>query len=102
MGERDLVLAIFRFAVCDYLGLSYGHDAADRPRRIRGCFATEAGSYLTSTRATDLADMAGFRAELVWRQAGRCEGQQRRRRRRWMTGGSQHERADAVSRRQPG
>ena len=69
VGARDLVLAIFRLAVCDYLGLSYGHDAADRPRRIGGSFATEAGSYLTSNRATELADMAGFRAERVWRQA---------------------------------
>ena len=31
-GARDLVLAIFRLAVCDYLGLSYGHDGPDRPR----------------------------------------------------------------------
>lgn len=74
VGARDLILAIFRLAVCDYLGLSYGYDAADRPRRIAGCFATEAGSYLTSTRATDLADMAGFRAELVWRQAQAMRG----------------------------
>ena len=29
---RDLVLAIFRLAVCDYLGLSYGHDGPDRSR----------------------------------------------------------------------
>jgi len=29
---RDLVLAIFRLAVCDYLGLSYGHDGPDRAR----------------------------------------------------------------------
>ncbi len=74
VGARDLVLAIFRLAVCDYLGLSYGHDAADRPRRIAVCFAAEAGTYLTSAHAVDLADIAGFRAELVWRQAQAMRG----------------------------
>ena len=69
VGARDLVLAIFRLAVCDYLGLSYGHDAVDRPRRVHGCFSTEAGKYLTSAHAMDLAGLAGFRSELVWRQA---------------------------------
>ena len=69
-GARDLVLAIFRLAVCDYLGLSYGHDNADRPRACRTRHgAAEAGLFLVSAWASDLAVMAGFRSELVWREA---------------------------------
>jgi hypothetical protein len=69
-GARDLVLAIFRLAVCDYLGLSYGHDGADRPRTCRtGHGALEAGLFLASAWASDLAEMAGFRSERVWREA---------------------------------
>jgi hypothetical protein len=69
-GARDLVLAIFRLAVCDYLGLSYGHDGADRPRACRTRHdAAEVGLFLASAWASDLAEMAGFRSELVWREA---------------------------------
>lgn len=67
---RDLVLAIFRLAVCDYLGLSYGHDGPDR---LRHCGprsrAAEAGLFLTSSWAAHLAELAGFRADLVCREA---------------------------------
>ena len=69
-GARDLVLAIFRIAVCDYLGLSYGHDGADRPRACRTRQgAAEARLFLVSGSASDLAEMAGFRSELVWLEA---------------------------------
>jgi hypothetical protein len=69
-GARDLVLAIFRLAVCDYLGLSYGHDGADRPRACRTRHdSPEVGLFLASAWASDLAEMAGFRSELVWREA---------------------------------
>ena len=67
---RDLVLAIFRLAVCDYLGLSYGHDGPDRSRHCgRSDRAVEAGFFLTSSWAAHLAELAGFRADLVWREA---------------------------------
>ena len=63
-GARDLVLAIFRLAVCDYLGLSYGHDGPDRPRACRTRQdAAEAGLFLTGAWAAHLAENAGFRAE---------------------------------------
>ena len=69
-GARDLVLAIFRLAVCDYLGRSYGHDGPDR---IRACrtrqHVVEAGLFLTGARAAHLGEIAGFRAEVVWREA---------------------------------
>jgi hypothetical protein len=68
-GARDLVLAIFRLAVCDYLGRSFGHNEPARPRRVRRCFGPEATLFLTSAWAGHLAEMAGFRAELVWREA---------------------------------
>jgi hypothetical protein len=69
-GARDLVLAIFRLAVCDYLGLSYGHDGPDRQRGCRTRqHAAEAGLFLIGTWAAHLAEMTGFRSELVWREA---------------------------------
>ena len=69
-GARDLVLPIFRLAVCDYLGLRYGHDGPDRPRACRTRQdAAEAGLFLTGAWAAHLAENAGFRAEMVWREA---------------------------------
>jgi hypothetical protein len=69
-GARDLVLAIFRLAVCDYLGQSYGHDGPDRPRPCQTRRdAAETGLFLTSAWAMHLASMAGFHSELVWREA---------------------------------
>lgn len=68
-AARDLVLAIFRLAVCDYLGLSYGHDGPDRPRRCRSRGAVEAALFLTSAWAAHLGDLAGFRSDVVWREA---------------------------------
>ena len=68
-AARELVLAIFRLAVCDYLGLSYGHDGPDRLRLCGpSSRAVEAGRFLTSSWATHLAELAGFRSELVWRE----------------------------------
>jgi hypothetical protein len=69
-GARDLVLAIFRLAVCDYLGLSYGHDGPDRPRACRARQeVAAAGLFLTGAWAAYLAEIAGFRSEVVWREA---------------------------------
>jgi hypothetical protein len=69
-GARDLVLAIFRLAVCDYLGLSYGHDGPDRTRACRTRqHLAEAGLFLTGALAAHLAEISGFRSELVWREA---------------------------------
>jgi len=74
-GARDLVLAIFRLAVCDYLGLSYGHDSPDRPRACRTRQdGDEAGLFLTSAWAAHLAEFAGFHSELVWREARSIKG----------------------------
>ena len=74
-GARDLILAIFRLAVCDYLGLSYGHDGPDRPRacRTRQDIAA-AGLFLNGAWAAHLAEIAGFHSELVWREARSTRG----------------------------
>ena len=69
-GARDLVLAIFRLAVCDYLGLSFGHDGPDRPRLCRTQPDTAGPAlFLTGAWAWHLASLAGFHSELVWREA---------------------------------
>lgn len=69
-GARDLVLAIFRLAVCDYVGLSYGHDGPDRTRACRTRqHVADAGLFLTGARAAHLGEIAGFRSEVVWREA---------------------------------
>jgi hypothetical protein len=69
-GARDLVLAIFWLAVCDYLGMRYGHDGPDRPRACRTRHGVaEAGLFLTGARAAHLGEVAGFRSEVVWREA---------------------------------
>jgi len=34
-GARDLILAIFRLAVADYLGLAFSHDGPGPVRRTR-------------------------------------------------------------------
>ena len=74
-GARDLVLAIFRLAVCDYLGLSYGHDGPDRSRACRTRqHVAEAGLFLVGTWGAHLAEMVGFRSELVWREARSTRG----------------------------
>lgn len=74
-GARDLVLAIFRLAVCDYLGLSYGHDGPDRPRACRTRqHVAEAGLFLTGAWAAHLGEIAGFRSELVWCEARSARG----------------------------
>src|ERR1700738_2299618 len=60
-GARDLVLAIFRLAVCDYRGLSYAHDGPDRTRACRTRqHLAEAGLFLRGALAAHLADIAGF------------------------------------------
>ena len=68
-GARDLILAIFRLAVADYVGLSYGHDGPAPARRIDPRFRSGAMSFLTSPWANYLADLIGISAEATWREA---------------------------------
>jgi hypothetical protein len=56
-GARELILAIFRLAVADFLGHSYSHDA-DAPVRIAANrFRSEAAIFLTGSWAAYLASL---------------------------------------------
>ena len=66
---QDLVLAIFRLAVCDYLGVSYGHDGPDRRRQVPAAGRDQAGRFLQSPWAEFLGDVAGVSASAVWTTA---------------------------------
>jgi hypothetical protein len=78
---QDLVLAIFRLAVCDYVGVSYGHDGPDRRRRVPPIGHDEAAGFLQSPWAEFLGDVAGISAPAVWTiakaKAGDMESHQR-------------------------
>jgi hypothetical protein len=69
-GARDLILAIFRLGVADYLGLAYGYDGPGPVRRTRRTASgVEAGSFLASAWAAYLADLVGLEAPAIWREA---------------------------------
>jgi hypothetical protein len=63
---QDLVLAIFRLAVCDYLGMSYGHDGPNRRRHVPTAGRDEAAGFLQGPWAEFLGDVAGVSAPAVW------------------------------------
>ena len=73
LGEcaRSLVQAVFRLAFCDYVGIAYGYDEPypDKYIRINRELQTEAATFLTSRWAIHLGDLAGYRAQSVWKQA---------------------------------
>ena len=69
---RELILAMFRLAVADHLGISYGHDEPGPKKRTKtSCFEGEAADFLASPWAAHLADLAGFSVRTVWRDAQR-------------------------------
>jgi hypothetical protein len=68
-GARELILAIFRLAVADYLGLSYGHDGPDRRRRISSGHRADAGRFLSGQWAAHLAGLAGLSGQRIWMKA---------------------------------
>ena len=69
-GARDLILAIFRLAVADYLGLAFSHDGPGPARRTRQApYAGQAGLFLGSAWAAYLADLVGLEASAIWRDA---------------------------------
>lgn len=69
-GARDLILAIFRLAVSDYLGLAFSHDGAGPVRRTRrAAYVEPAGMFLASVWSRHLADLIGLEASAIWREA---------------------------------
>jgi hypothetical protein len=68
-GAQDLILAVFRLAVADYLGIAYSHDGGGPMRRMRGSpFLGEAAIFLASVWAACLADLVGLQASAIWRE----------------------------------
>jgi hypothetical protein len=81
IGARDLILAVFRLAVADYLGVWYGHDEPAPVKRTKGTFRSHAEEFLLSSWAVYLGDLVGIRADAVWRDTERlyqCDWQTRR------------------------
>jgi len=69
-GARDLILAIFRLAVADYLGLAFSHDGPGPVRRThRAVYAGQAALFLASAWSRYLADLLGLEASAIWREA---------------------------------
>jgi hypothetical protein len=69
-GARDLILAIFRLAVADYLGLAFSHDGPGPARRTRRApYVGQAGLFLASAWAAYLADLIGLNGSAIWREA---------------------------------
>ena len=68
-GARDLVLAIFRLAVADFLGIAYGHDEPSRPRAVRPRHRADAELFLRGPWAACLGDWINLSSATVWRQA---------------------------------
>ncbi len=73
-GARALILAVFRLAVADYRGLSYGHDEPDRPRRTgHRRRRPAAAGFLRSPWAAHLAGLIGLRSATIWTEARRLD-----------------------------
>jgi hypothetical protein len=69
-GARDLILAIFRLAVADYLGLAFSHDGLGPVRRTRRAqYVEQAGQFLASAWAAYLSDLIGLNGSAIWREA---------------------------------
>lgn len=67
---RDLILAIFRLAVADYLGLAFSHDGMGPVRRTRRApYIEQSGLFLASAWAAYLADLIGLNGSAIWREA---------------------------------
>lgn len=70
-GGRELILAVFRLAVADYLAVSYGHDQPVRHRRVQPVYREDSAAFLQSPCAAALADLVGLSSAAIWREARR-------------------------------
>lgn len=71
IGARDLIIAVFRLAVADYLGVWYGHDEPAPVKRRKGTFRYPAEEFLLSYWAAYLGDLVGIQAKAIWRDTER-------------------------------
>ncbi|MGH7860819.1 MAG: hypothetical protein ACRENM_03755 [Candidatus Dormibacteraceae bacterium] len=67
----DLILAIFRLAVADAVGIGYGHDQPGRRRLVGGRHRTAAMAFLGSAWANHLGDLINLDAGEVRARAER-------------------------------
>lgn len=70
-GAKELILAIFRLAVADYMGHSYSHDLDAPIRTTSKAFSSEAETFLKSASASYFADLVGLEGPAIWREARR-------------------------------
>ena len=75
--SRDLVLAIFRLAVSDYLGIAYGHDEPGPMKCTVRSRNQEAELFLKSPWCSYLCDLIGLSPGAVWREAWLMNGSER-------------------------
>ena len=66
---RDLVLAILRLAVSDYLGIAYGHDEPAPMKWTVRSRNQDAEFFLNSLWCGYLCDLIGLSPGVVWREA---------------------------------
>jgi hypothetical protein len=70
VGARDLILAVFRLAVADYLGIAFNHDSAGPVRRTRhASYVGPAGLFLAGAWSCYLADLVGLEGLAISREA---------------------------------
>lgn len=75
--SRDLVLAILRLAVSDYLGIAYGHDEPVPMKSTVRSRNQEAEHFLKSPWCRYLTDLIGLSPGVVWREAWLMNGNKR-------------------------
>ena len=75
LGEcaQTLIQALFRLAVCDYIGIAYGHDepGPDKWTKLNPTLQSDAERFLTGEWAAHLGDLAGLTTGVIWMQAQR-------------------------------
>jgi hypothetical protein len=70
-GARELILAVFRLAVADYMGVSYDYDEPVRQRLVSAVHRVEAAAFFRSPWAACLGDLIGLSSATIWRKARR-------------------------------
>jgi hypothetical protein len=70
-GARELIIAIFRLAVCDFLGISYSHDQVAPARTTKYPAPHGSALFLSGAWATHLADLVALSGPAIWCEARR-------------------------------
>ena len=73
-GAQELLLAVFRLAACDAIGLAYGHEDPAPPRPVSALHRADALAFLHSDWGKHLADLAGLPITEIRRRVDAAEG----------------------------